>query len=380
METKSLTYVRQTDYRFRVLYAIAITMVVIGHGAGGLHLDLWGLVPYYSCHLAIFAFSSGYFYKPESESHPGPYLAKKAGRLIVPLYLYNLAYGLLVALLGRWGFAIGQDLSWESLLIAPVNNGAQFCYNMGGWFIVPLFMVQAVYVMVRKLIGFISGGKTSEWAVMAVFCVLGLAGNELACRGYYRGNWVILVRMTYFLPFYAMGYLYRTKLEKAAGRVPSVIWFGAVLLSKLLIIAVLGKNPVYTPGWCNDFTDGPLMPLLIGLLGIAFWLRAAELLEPMIGRKRWLNRIAGSTYSIMMNQFLGFMLVKSLFAAGSRFTEALSSFDWGRYKTDIWYFYRPASGLGLDSSILYLAAGIAVPVLIQRGIDFIRGKIRKSAS
>lgn len=44
--------------------------------------------------------------------------------------------------------------------------------------------------------------------------------------------------------------------------------------------------------------------LIVAYLGIAFWLR--------IGDNKYINLIADNTYSIMMNQFLGFMIVKTI--------------------------------------------------------------------
>ena len=49
-------------------------------------------------------------------------------------------------------------------------------------------------------------------------------------------------------------------------------------------------------------------------MGIAFWLRMAKILEPSLGKGRWLNAIADNSYSIMVNQYLGFMVVKAGFA------------------------------------------------------------------
>ena len=105
------------------------------------------------------------------------------------------------------------------------------------------------------------------------------------------------------------------------------------------------------------------MPILIGFLGIAMWMRIAVILEPVIGRSRWINLVADSTYSIMMNQFLGFMLVKTAFALGSRVYAGFANFDWIRYKTDIWYYYMPKGVV--YTLIIYSFAGVAFPILVQ---------------
>lgn len=77
------------DYRFKILYAIGIIFVVIGHcGGGGINI-LSDWFPPYAFHLQLFAFASGYFYKSSSEEYIGKYILKKIKTLLVPLYCWN---------------------------------------------------------------------------------------------------------------------------------------------------------------------------------------------------------------------------------------------------------------------------------------------------
>lgn len=43
--------------------------------------------------------------------------------------------------------------------------------------------------------------------------------------------------------------------------------------------------------WCNNLTEGPIIPILSGIVGIAFWMRIAEVLTPVIGKSRYINAI-----------------------------------------------------------------------------------------
>ena len=52
--------------KYRILSAFAIVFVVAGHADFGV-FDVAGVFPYYSFHVGIFAFISGYFYKEENE-------------------------------------------------------------------------------------------------------------------------------------------------------------------------------------------------------------------------------------------------------------------------------------------------------------------------
>ncbi len=354
---------RTIDYRFKILYAAAMLSVVCDHTMGGglAFVSDWFL--YGGLPLPLFVFCSGYFYKDSAEEHPGKYLLKKARTLLVPLYLYTFVYGLIVQLLRLKGFEMGEDLTLHNLLIAPLNDGHQFVYNMAGWFIAPLFMTEVWNLLVRKAVKLFC--RTAPEAVFfAIGVISGLAGIQLAILGYHSGWWLALVRMLYFVPFYSLGVFYHRTLETYERNIPTAWVIGINFAAKLAIIWHCGKNIRYTIAWCNDFTEGPVLPILLGFLGIALWIRIAALLEPVIGRSRWINLIADSTYSIMMNQFMGFMIVKTVFALLSKVHPAYADFNWTGYKTDIWWYYVPKGVL--YTLIIYAFAGIAFPILVQK--------------
>lgn len=114
----------KTDYNmtFGILSGLAIIMVVAGH-LGYNILTLGDLFPYYSFHVPLFMFISGYFYKETEETHPFGYVVKKARRLLMTYLIWNLVYGL-AAWLMRWnGFAMGRRSAcgrffWRHLCMA----------------------------------------------------------------------------------------------------------------------------------------------------------------------------------------------------------------------------------------------------------------------
>lgn len=351
---------RKIDYRFKLLYALAMFMIVSGHvGGGGISL-LGDWFPYYGHHVAIFVFGSGYFYRKASEEHVGAYTLKKIKTLVIPLYLYTIVYGIIVQILHRYGFPMGDEFSVRNVFLMPVLTGHQFVYNLGAWFVAPFFMVQIFYVLVRKAVRKIN---IPEWMYFILFTGLGLGGNLLACRGYYEGWWLVLDRMLYFLIFYALGVFYRSTLEEYDRKIPNVWYFAFLFGMQLVIACIYGKIPVYTPSWCYDFTDGPFMPALLGYVGIAFWFRVSVILEPVLGRSRCINLIADNTFSIMMNHLMGVMLVKGVYGFLSVITPFFNDFDWDMFRTKFWWLYVPG---GVEQTmIIYIAAGIGLPVLFQ---------------
>lgn len=195
---------KKIDYRFKILYAVAILMVVAGHcDGGGISLDFAQWFPYEGIHLALFTFCSGYFFKDAALKRPGRYVCKKLRTLILPMYGYMIAYGLLVRLLHRWGFQIGGKFNLHNILISPLNDGHQFVLNMAGWYIVPLFMVEILNCMIRAFFKR-KGWQIPEWIFFAGAVLIGMGGNFLAIMEYRTSWWLTVVRILYFAPFYYM--------------------------------------------------------------------------------------------------------------------------------------------------------------------------------
>ena len=203
------------DYRFKILYAIGIIFVVIGHcGGGGINI-LSDWFPPYAFHLQLFAFASGYFYKSSSEEYIGKYILKKIKTLLVPLYCWNFFYGLVVIVLSFKGFTIGFDSNTEmfsKLLILPITTGHQFMYNLGGWFVIPLFMVQIYNVLARKIFS-LNNKKINEGVWYIFNLLLGMIGVYLASKDFRFGWWLVLVRMLFILPFFSLGIYYRSMIN-----------------------------------------------------------------------------------------------------------------------------------------------------------------------
>ena len=183
---------RTIDYRFKLLYAFGIVLVLCAHADGGAISILKEWFPYDGTYLTLFAFASGYLFRNASEEHIGKYILKKAKKLLIPLYLYNFAYAILVGLSRLKGFEIGEDPSFYSIFILPITNGHQFLYNMGGWFIIPLFMIEIFNILIRKLLGFCKPSE-KEWVVFLTDLVLGIIGNILASKGYNTGWWLVFL-------------------------------------------------------------------------------------------------------------------------------------------------------------------------------------------
>lgn len=369
MEQKLEGQHRQYNTTFCILSAFAIVMVVAGH-ADTDFLTVGGLFPYYSFHVPLFVFISGYFYRREEEDAPFAYLQKKIKRLLVPYFLWNLFYGVLAWGLRAAGlFTIGSELSLYNLLIEPFVSGYQFLYNYAAWFVPALFLIEVLNLLMRLVLRRLH--LDYEWTMLAGSLLVGMAVVELAIGGHVWGLYKMPGRILFLYPFFQMGQMYFAHLEKH-DTLPNLPYF-AVVLGAQILLSVLFGNLGYSSVWCTAFANGPLMPYVTVVTGTAFWLRVSRILAPALEKCGGVLYLGRNTFSVMMHHVFAFMLVKMLLAQIAAHTALLTDFDWEQYRTNVEYFYLVQ---GAESfKMVYVAAGICLPLLLQKLLD--RNKTRR---
>lgn len=364
----------EMNLQFKLLSAIGIIIIVAGHCyQGGISLA-YEWFPPYSFNIALLVFISGYFYKPTHEEHFLKYIWKRAKRLVIPAYLWNIVYGLFFLLMSNFGYTIGGKVNLYNLFLMPFVDGEAFVYNLGSWFVYPLFCVCVFNVLFRRLLKLVK--LDNEYLIMIIYLVIGLVGVQISIAltlTYKKGLLLLLLRTMFFLPCFQLGRLYKAKLEQH-DNLNSIAYF-AIIFGVQLIILTFFKDIDYSPSKCNGFDNGFIVPYLTALTGIAFWLRISKLLTPIIKNWKFIRLIADNTYSIMIHHMLGFMCVKWLFYLVSVLTPLFADFKIYSLKTSIWYFYLP-NGLK-QYCILYLAGGIFVPILIKKLCDLASKPVKK---
>lgn len=351
-----------TNLQFKLLSAIGIVIIVGGHCYHGALPTAYDWFPTYSFNLALFVFISGYFYKDKYEDSILKYIWKRFKRLIIPAYLWNIVYGLFIMLMSNFGYTIGGKVNAYNLFVMPFIDGEAFKWNLGSWFVYPLFTVCVVNVLFRKLLDLIK--LKNEYLILVVYLAVGIVGVQLSIEakdnGGVHGLMLFAYRAMLFLPWLQFGKLYKEKLEKH-DNLNSIAYF-AILLSIQLIINTFFQKLEYTPSKCSGFENGCIIPFVTAITGIAFWLRVSKLLTPVVKSWKFVNLIADNTYSIMIHQMLGFMAVKWIFYAMSFIPNLFDDFNASKMRSSIWYYYLP-NGQKLYA-IVYLAAGIFLPILI----------------
>ena len=350
---------------FGILSALAIIMIVAGH-VGYDILTVGGLFPYYSFHVQLFLFISGYFYREEEEEHPLLYIKKKAKRLLLPYFIWNLIYGLIAwALRAFCGFSMGEAISLKTLFVSPFLNGYQFIYNYAAWFVPVLFVIEMMNLCMRLILRKLH--LQYEWLIMAGSLAVGMVVVQLAVGGHVWGLYKTPGRILFLYPCFQMGQFYKKKLEvhDTMGNLP----YFAVVIGAQVILSLCCNGLAYSSVWCTGFANGPVIPYVTVVSGVAFWLRVARILTPALGKSPAVSYLGRNTYAVMLHHVMAFMLVKGILAGIAAHTGYLADFDFVRFHTDIDYYYLVRGSEIFQ--MVYLAAGVVLPLLLQRGISLI---------
>ena len=351
--------------QFRILSAFGIILVVVGHLGYNL-LDIGGLFPYYSFHVFIFLFVSGYFYKKEAEEDILGYIWRKCITLLVPYFLWNLLYGILTQVLHKIGFSFGETLSFKTLFLSPFIDGHQFLYNFSAWFVPALFLIEVINVIMRKVLGFLH--LKNEWLIFAGCLFFGMVTVQLAIGGHVWGLYKLPGRILFMLPGFQMGRIYREKLE-AHDTLSNELYF-LIVIGVQILISIFCAGLAFGAVWVGSFANGPVVPYLTVITGIAFWLRIARMLSEIPCLSERLVYIGRNTYSIMMHHIAVFMLVKGFFYLCSCLTPLCGEFDREMFFSDIGYIYLAGGTEG--SKWIYLLTGISIPLLIEKNVEKVK--------
>lgn len=368
----------------RIFTGIGIILIVAGHLQAPI-LDLGGIFPYYSFHVFIFLFVTGYFYNVQNENNILKYIVRKAKKLLIPYYIYNLIYGLISTYLNSRGVYVGGTLTFKSLFIDPFLGGHQFMFNSPAWFVPALFCVEVIYIcsmkilhMILRALGIKNVEMLSDVLSQILFLGLGIITIYLAIKGhvwgYYKtpGSWLIM------LPGVSFGRTYRTivqpAIRKLCNRLVELLYSSVKNLLKLkrdyiyaiiktlgilllLVILILGQS-VFTRNlggtgfsvvWCTSFANGPVVPYITIISGMSFWYIIAVVINAAGSvKKGLLSVVAGPvgsvlksvgkhSYTIMTNHFLVLFLVNSLCYGLNNRGLLKAAFDYELYRSDITY-------------------------------------------
>lgn len=367
---------KKINYKFALLQTIGIVIVVSGHliGGGGINLaSEW--FPKYSYHMPLFIFISGYFYKEISEDNILNFLKIKVKKLVIPYFIWNLIYGIIITTLINTGFvSYGTKLSLRSFFIEPWISGHQYSLNIPSWFVLSLFLVQISYVVLRKLFSYLN--LNNEYIKMILFLSIGVLAVYLSNCGYNTGFKLTIMKMAFFIPFFHLGYLYKCKLE-SIDKINSFVYFLCLFIIQFVLITKYGDTS-FVVAFCNDFNRANiLLPFLTSITGIAFWLRVSSILERSLCKgNKIIEYVSSNTWTIMMHHMFIIFIINSIFALLVD-KIGLVGFDFQAFKNNVYYAYLYKD---YRFSLFYLIACISIPLILKfyskKLIDVIRVKVK----
>lgn len=360
---------KEYNMTFCILSGIAMMMIVAGH-VGYDIFAIGGLFPYYSFHVPLFLFISGYFYQEREEKSPIAYCGRKIRRLLLPYFIWNLLYGLLAWALRLRGFSMGSEISLRTLFLEPFISGYQFLYNYAAWFVPTLFIIEMMNLLMRLILRKLH--LCYEALILAGSLLVGMCVVWLAIHGHVWGLYKMPGRILFLYPCFQMGQFYRKKIEPhdTLGNMP----YFAIVIGIQTLLHLFCNGLAYSSVWCTGFANGSVIPYVTVVSGVAFWLRIARILAPSGAENRYIVYLGKHTYAVMMHHVLVFMAIKAVLAGVAVHTGWFTDFDWERYRSDIDYYYLIR---GVEHfKMVYLTAGVVLPLLLQYGLNYLWVKIR----
>lgn len=312
----------------RILTALGIIFIVCGHLSNEI-FTVGGLFPYYSFHVFIFLFVSGYFYDSKSEDHPLEYIFHKIKTLLVPYFVYNLIYGIISTALDYKGIYLGSGISLRNLFLEPFLGGHQFGLNSPAWFVPALFAVLLINLLGRKIVySVLSIGVKKKCRgitdiIMTVGSLaIGILTIYLAIGGHVYDYWKTPGRFLIMLPGVQFGICYREyiegwlrKLKEKIGDIKYYVILLILILVPQYFMSFRMGNLSFGVVWCSNFANGPFVPYITVITGISFWLLISKILASISEKTNclnWLLWVGRSSYHIMTNHFLVLLLINSL--------------------------------------------------------------------
>ena len=372
MSTKSNT-------KMLYLSAFGILFVVLGHiagrGAGMLTFDQF--FGYYSFHMPLFLFISGYFYREKSEENPFLFLAKKAQKLLIPYFLCNLFFLLLQTFLRTFGFTIGERFSFYNLFFAPWLKLQPGTLAIPSWYLIALFISWVYYILCRKLFSFLIRNTVIRDVVLTWFFLLvGIGSVVVSTHLPVNETGVVYLRSAVMLFFIQLGYVYKNYWEKH-DKLPSAVYFSVVIAVRYCLVAVSlwkGWNLSYGLYSLVDFGSTGILFYLSGITGIALWLRISSLLATHPRKSRLLLRIGDQTKEIMFFHLTGFFILNSLIYIALRLwpyngehAAQIINFDKDLFFSSV--YYAPDV---VGFPLLYLVFGVGFSLLIGMFVAWIK--------
>ena len=353
--------------QFMILSVIGIIAMVTCHLAGEIY-KIFYLFPF----ICLFVFISGYFYKEQNEEKIGSYIFYKFKKLMIPFFIINFIYGIIVNIFKYFGIIyFGDKISLYTLFIQPFINNNQYVLNFPAWFVPSIFLTSSCYLVIHKL------SKKIKFLNDIILLTLFVGMHILAvyCAKFVDGNsfLITILRVIFFLPFFHIGYLYRHKWQIYDDKIPTMPYLMILIGINIFLSHIFG-NLNYD---MHDFSGFPknwlFIPLIASIIGILFYTRIARILSKPLGQNKVINYISNHTYAIMMNHLFILFLLDFLLYEINLNIISIPYFDSNHFQIGWFYIYEIPNYKFL-LQLGYTVLSITGSLLIQYIYDILKDK------
>ena len=360
MKTKS-------NKQFMILSVIGITIMVMCHFAGEIFKYLKAF-PF----IAIFIFIYGYFYKKDNEENIWKYISYKFKKLMIPFFILNLIYGILVNIFKSAGIiSYGSSITLYTLFVQPFINNSQFIFNFPAWFVPTLFLVNVCYIIIHKL----SSKKKflNDYVLLAIFVSLNIVTVYFKDICHIQEWIMIIFKVLFFLPFFHFGYIYKEKWQQYDEKIPNIPYILLMFAINFTIYKIFG-DLIYDMHDFADFkTNNIVLPFITSVISILFYTRIAKILSKWLGENKFINYISNHTSTIMTHHiFIMFLFNLILYAINLKVD--VPYFNMEIFKRG-WICVYEVPGWIIFQQLFYVVLGITGPLFLQYVFDKIKKKI-----
>ena len=345
----------KSNKKMMILSFIGIVLVVLGHTKNQFQLAS-NIFSYYSFHMALFIFISGYFYNESNEKNIRKYIFSKFKKLVIPYFIWNIVYGIILLIAKHFNLVIfGDSFNLYSIFVRPWVDGHQFHLNIASWFILALFLVNIIYILFRTLIKKLK--LWNDYVFLIIFLLLSIISVKFSFTNTSR-YLIPVLRTGFFMFFYHFGLIYK-KIEKKVNI--NVLIRLLVIIVVQLIILKLDSHISYEVVFMNFNSKYLITPFLGSITGIMFWLTISEILVPALKNSKYVNYVSCHTKEIMFHHIFWIFVCNTIIYLLSS-TLKLSGFNTDVYMHSVYYCYT--AGVP-QSAVLYTIVCINIPLLLH---------------
>ena len=163
--------------------------------------------------MPLFMFAAGYFFKEKNVSNIFKYLIRKFKRLILPIYSYNIFYGIIIQILKKIGFKNNiREFSFRIVLVEPLN-GSGFKYIRPSWFSSSLFFVESYNILKRKVLYSLKK-EIHESIYLIIDVIISCLSVSISNKNYNtKYIYMYVLRFMHLNIYYELGIFYNKHLE-----------------------------------------------------------------------------------------------------------------------------------------------------------------------